>query len=400
MITFRYKVNPKQKRRDGTMNVKIIVTYKRQRKMLPTSIYCTKEDITKGGKIKNQEYADQVERILREYRTKASTLGLEYREMTLGAIIESLKEKPIDFFKFADEYIPTIKVEGTRRLYKVALNRVEDYTGSRVLPFNLITKGFFMGFEKFLTERHGRYTKGDSQMIITVRAIYRQAQQRYNDENNEVISSFPLTAYHPPKVSTTRKRALPIEKIRELMNLKLKEERDVLARDLFILSFCLMGMNLIDMYNADFVKEGKVCYCRSKTSRWRQDKAYIEVDIDPRIKKLVEKYRGKKKMFNLSERYKWTMLPTYLTRGVHAIGEMIEVPDLTFYSARHSFATIAYNDCGVDKYVVHTALNHVVQEMKITDVYIKKTFDKENEANKKVLDLLFKKNGKSGKALG
>ena len=393
MITFRYKVNPKQKRKDGTMNVKIIVTYKRQRKMLPTSIYCTKDDITKGGKIKNQIYLDQLERILREYRTKASTLGLEFQDVPLEAIVKSLKnEEDIDFFKFAAEFIPTIKVEGTRKMYKIATNRVRDYVGG-VLPFKLMTKNFFMGFEKFLTDRHNAYTVGDSQLITTVRAIYRQAQKRYNTEGKEMISSFPLTAYKPRKVSTERKRALPIEKIREMMKLDIKDGRDALARDLFILSFSLMGMNLIDMYNADYVCEDKVCYCRSKTKRWRHDKAYLEVDIDPRIKPLVEKYRGGKKMFNLSERFKWTTLPTYLTRGIHSVGEMIGVPDLTFYSARHSFATIAYNDCGIDKYVVHTALNHVAQEMKITDVYIRRTFEKENEANRKVLDLLFQEDG-------
>ena len=376
MVTFRYKVNPKQKRKDGTMNVKIIVTYKRKRKMLPTSIYCTSDDITRGGKIKNQIYLDQLEKILREYRTKASALGLEFNELPLETIIERIKgEKPLDFFDFADSFVTTIKVEGTRKRYKSSVKRVE-------------------GFEAHLTARHGRYTITDSHTLTHIRAIYRQAQRKYNDENKEVISSFPLTAYTPPKVSASRKRALPIEKIRKLMNLDIKNERDVLARDLFMLSFCLMGMNLVDIYNADFVREDKVCYCRSKTSRWREDNAYIEVNIDPRIKDLVKKYRGKKKMFNLSERYKWTTLPTYLTRGVHAIGKMIDVPDLTFYSARHSFATIAYNDCGVDKYVVHSALNHVSKEMKITDVYIKRTFDKENEANKKVLDLLFKKNRK------
>ena len=74
---------------------------------------------------------------------------------------------------------------------------------------------------------------------------------------------------------------------------------------------------------------------------------------------------------------------------IKSLGKLVGEEKLTFYAARHSFATIAYNDCGIEKYVVHSMLNHVPQEMKITDVYIRKTFDKENEANKKVLDLLF-----------
>ena len=112
MITFLYKVNPKQKRRDGTMNVKIIVTYKRQRKMLPTSIYCTQSDITRGGKLKNQAYIDSVERTIREYKRKVASMGLEYQDYTLDQIVERLHGTDnLDFFVYAESIIKKIKVQ-------------------------------------------------------------------------------------------------------------------------------------------------------------------------------------------------------------------------------------------------------------------------------------------------
>lgn len=67
---------------------------------------------------------------------------------------------------------------------------------------------------------------------------------------------------------------------------------------------------------------------------------------------------------------------------------MIGVDDLEFYAARHSWATIARNDADIDKYTVHTALNHVDEEMKTTDIYIKKSWDPIDRANRKVLDLV------------
>ena len=70
------------------------------------------------------------------------------------------------------------------------------------------------------------------------------------------------------------------------------------------------------------------------------------------------------------------------------IGALIGVDDLEFYAARHSWATIAANDAGVDKYTVHTALNHVDDSMRVTDIYIKKSWDPIDQANRKVLDLL------------
>ena len=42
----------------------------------------------------------------------------------------------------------------------------------------------------------------------------------------------------------------------------------------------------------------------------------------------------------------------------------------------------------VDKYTVHTALNHVDENMRVTDIYIRKSWDKIDAANRAVLDFL------------
>ena len=46
------------------------------------------------------------------------------------------------------------------------------------------------------------------------------------------------------------------------------------------------------------------------------------------------------------------------------------------------------NDAGVDKWTVHTSLNHVDDETKITDTYIRKSWDPIDKANRKVLNLV------------
>jgi integrase len=64
--------------------------------------------------------------------------------------------------------------------------------------------------------------------------------------------------------------------------------------------------------------------------------------------------------------------------------------DLYYYYARHTWATIAYNDCGIDMQTIHEALNHASDaNMKITDVYVKKEFTRIWDANRKVLDFVF-----------
>lgn len=62
-----------------------------------------------------------------------------------------------------------------------------------------------------------------------------------------------------------------------------------------------------------------------------------------------------------------------------------------FYISRHSWATIALNKVGIDKYIVHAALNHIDDSMKVTDIYIERDFVNENKANAKVVKYVFGK---------
>jgi integrase len=66
--------------------------------------------------------------------------------------------------------------------------------------------------------------------------------------------------------------------------------------------------------------------------------------------------------------------------------KVMRLQNFSFYSARHSWATIAHNDLRIDKWTVHEGLNHVDNATKITDVYIKRDFTRINEANFKVIE--------------
>ena len=73
------------------------------------------------------------------------------------------------------------------------------------------------------------------------------------------------------------------------------------------------------------------------------------------------------------------------------MGIIWEIDYLKYSAARHSWATIALNKVGIDKYVVHAALNHIDNTMKVTDIYIERDFVNENKANDKVVRYVFGK---------
>jgi len=156
-----------------------------------------------------------------------------------------------------------------------------------------------------------------------------------------------------------------------------------------MISFLLIGMNESDLYECANCKNGRITYQRKKTRNRRSDRAEISIKVQPELLPLLEKYKDPtgERTFNFYNMYESVNTFSYaVNKGLKFIGKEIGVEDLEFYSARHTWATIAVNDVGIDKYSVHQALNHVDEKMKITDIYIKKSWDVIDKANRQLID--------------
>ena len=153
-----------------------------------------------------------------------------------------------------------------------------------------------------------------------------------------------------------------------------------------------MGMNSADLHNCSEIQNNIITYYRSKTTGRRIDKAKMQVIIPPIIQPLLVKYKdytGKKvfrfyRMYNSANNFNRA-----INLGLKQIGKILKIDDLEYYAARHSWASLAVNKVGIDKYTVHAALNHIDEAMRITDIYIERNFKIENDANAKVMKYVF-----------
>lgn len=120
----------------------------------------------------------------------------------------------------------------------------------------------------------------------------------------------------------------------------------------------------------------------------------MQVNVPRLILPLIEKYRDStgKRIFNFYKYYSnEKIFNKAINYGLKEIGALLGIDDLEYYAARHSWATIALNKVGIDKYTVHAALNHVDESMRVTDIYIERDFVNENKANDKVVKYVFGK---------
>ena len=267
------------------------------------------------------------------------------------------------------------------------LNTLEVYLGRRRLAFSAITYNTLKGFEEYLRDK----PRAQSLYLGQMRHLYREAMRRYNTDYEQVIKNDPFLRYKVPRqVLKKGVRALSLEQLLKVYNFKGEpHSRAQLARDCFILSFCLMGMNSVDMYSCADRKGDTIRYKRAKTKDRRSDEAYIEVVIQPFIKELAKKYKGRGKVFNFSERYSTaSTFNQNLNKGLKDVGEAVGIEGLNFYQARHTFATLSRNLMRFSKSDVDEALNHV-GTMDIADVYIAKDFSIINDNNAKLIKEVF-----------
>lgn len=422
MLTINAEIRANGQRSDGTYNVKLRFTLNRKMRRLATSLFVTNKDLTKDLKIKQSSTVKKdVDNLIRSYQEKCAKLQIDFNHYTLDEVMEylnceQLKQQTIDFIKFSREWIASSTIKGAPN-YVTAINALVRFIGKETLDVNHITLDFLEQFKSFLNkEREARAKKlleqgkrvpsnrSLSLYLVSMKKLFNEAKKKYNrkDKNLILIPNSPFDDFTIPKQESTRKRAISADIIRKVWELPYKDMkkgykatcRYNLAKDCFILSFCLMGINSADLYNASEMNGQTIIYYRTKTKDRRLDKAKMEVEVPIIVQPLVEKYKDKtgKRLFNFYQYYSThKAFNKAINYGLKEIGAELGIDDLEYYAARHSWATIALNKVGIDKYTVHAALNHVDESMRVTDIYIERDFVNENNANAKVVRYVFGK---------
>lgn len=393
MATFKTVVSD-YKRADNTWNIRIRIFHNGKIQYITTNFYADKSDLTRSLKLKNQYYIDACEAQIKEYRKKCDMIGFPIESWSVEQLRDYLLRKEEDMITFI-AYGRNLEISlretnaGVARNLRTALNSFEGYLGKDI---NIVS------ITKKLVQKYVSGLKGNrapSLYLDMLRKVHNKAKAEFNDEDLGIIS-IPLSPFsniEMPKVEAPRKRAISVDEIKKIILFKdASALREELACDTFLLSFFLIGMNAIDLYECTECSNDRITYYRAKTRTRRSDKALFSVLIPDIAKPLIEKYRDVtgQRVFNFYKRYSTSSNFNHaLSIGLRSVGEKLNIEHLQFYSARHSWATIARNKVGIDKDTINSALNHIDVDMKVTDLYIDRDWSNIDVANKQVIDYTF-----------
>lgn len=154
---------------------------------------------------------------------------------------------------------------------------------------------------------------------------------------------------------------LTIEEFTRISNYQTRHKKLTLARDLFLLSFYLGGMNLIDIVKINF-KENEIHYIRNKTANKREGDKTVTFTIPEEAKIIIQKYISKNGKLNFGYQFSYRNFQSYVNRSLKDLGKKLDIKsNICFYSARKTFSQFAF-DLGIRTEIVEYCLGQSMKE--------------------------------------
>ena len=247
-------------------------------------------------------------------------------------------------FPFMEHLIISLKELGkvrTSETYASALNSFKRFRKGKDLLLDDVDTDVMMAYEAYLLHS-GISINSSSFYMRNLRAVYNRAV-----EKELTVQRFPFRHVYTG-VDKTRKRAVPLQVIRQIkeMDLSRKPALD-LARNMFLFSFYTRGMSFVDMaYLRKKDLNGNVLsYRRRKTGQ------QLFVKWEKCMQEIVDKYDTSQSVYllpvikpfsKMDERKQYIYVAHNINRSLKIIGNRLGLPvQLTMYVSRHAWASIA-----------------------------------------------------------
>lgn len=401
MATFRGCVQ--KQRKDGLYQVYIRVVQNSIPGYIKTDKFVSPKGLDSAKHIKDPFVAKYCANKIVEYTDKMNKVNSS--TWSVKEVIEYLQstDEEICFSDYARKHYSRMFNAGQERNarnYELAFQHLERFAGTNKVMFSRLTSTFVNAWiDSLETTRRAK-----EMYPICIRQIFKEACKEYNDYDNGIIriKTNPWVKVKIPKAERPEKLAITPEECRSFFYAPLPQTKMLspvpeLGRDIAMMVLCLAGINTVDLYEMkkENYENGIIKYQRAKTKKFRSDNAYIEMRVPPILIPLIEKYMADPNdeyLFSFHKRYTTSdSFNANANTGIKKICEsmgMAKEDWYCVYTFRHTWGTIAQNDCGASIHDVAFAMNHAGGH-NVTRGYLKIDFSPAWELNEKVVELIF-----------
>lgn len=294
--------------------------------------------------------------------------------LTVRIKAEAKTKKSLSVLLVMESYMKRIGKPGTKDNYLATYNKLKN-SGRGFVKFGDIDHEWLMKWQSEM-EKEGLRNTTIRQHLVRLHSVY-----TYAIDILRIIDN--MNAWRGFKFPAKDRQAqtyLTPQQLADFRDYPLKDPLLIEARDMFMLSFYLCGINTSDLLELEGLKNGRVTYRRNKTG------ALIDVPCPLEAIEIIRKYRGKKHLLKFIEETSVKKYSVKWQERLKRIGyftidrsrgkkKKVYYPlfgGLMPYDARRAFASIGANH-GASRDVVAKCLGHSWAQ--VTDLYI--AYDRE-----------------------
>lgn len=269
----------------------------------------------------------------------------------------------------ANAYITELIEDGRENYAKLLERNCRYFTEFTKGEFLLseITPEIISNYDRFLRNKKGIGETTISMMMSRTRTIINRGIKKQLVK----YDILPFT-YYSIKSSQIREVDITVENLIKIKNCTLKEKRLRVARDCFMLSFYLGGINLADLPEVDFRKTDKIEYIRKKARNLKQGEQRIVITIPDIAKPIISEWMNHNTgKLDFGYKFTYSNFYRYLTRCLNTLADKLKVNQkIVYYSARKTFAQFA-SELGIPDGVIDYCLGHSDKSKGIIRYYTK-----------------------------
>lgn len=383
---------PTKKMLNGKHKIRIALSHNLATRYIPTNIIIDAENEFKNGKVVKRPDKDilnaQLKKIYDMYYERC--MKIEYANTLTCTQLIKMITKPITgernrkFEDIVEEFLSQIDEEDrtkTYKLYKLAANRFLQFTG----PNSLMEHITPVRINNYLNSLKREKLSGTTINIYTtlLKVIINYAiKMRYVE--------YKVDPFVTAKIPSSRKRDtyITVEQLKKIRDMEPRKYNESVVRDIFMLTYYLAGMNLVDMLAYDF-RTDEISYVRTKTRNTKDGDHITSFTIPEEAKPIIKKYMNKNTGRIVFGKYK-TYVSCYntLTRKLDTLKKIADIKhDFTLYSARKSFVQHGF-DLGIPLSTLEYCIGQSMKEDRPIFNYVTIMKKHADKAIREILDNL------------
>lgn len=356
MATLNAVIVPAKVLKGGRHKIRISVAHNAETRYIVTNIIIDSDKEFKNGTIVRRADAAMLNTKLRGIIQRYQDIidELPYASMlSCAELICQLKnagnDKHRTLVSVYNEMIDSSNIKPTsRKQYKIIWNVV-----SKLIEQNLLVESVNHVTILNLVNKIKKRGVSDSTLwnyLVFVKSIINYAKKlgyaQYKVD--------PFVGIQMPH--TERRDAwLTTDEIKKIRDLKIKGRIRRKYRDIFMLSYYLGGINLVDMAKINFNEQtDTIKYVRTKTENRPKVNKYVEFEIPEEAKEIINRLKNKDGIVIKND---YRLATSSINNALASIAKMAGIDKIIYYSARKSFAQHAC-ELGVSNGVIDYILGH------------------------------------------